>query len=146
MTNVLVSIDWDCLVRFNGKTLALPKHENIKLNSMIQTREKSNTYFWAELAFEWREGAMVFRVFIFTFFSLRVCVCLKPTVQKSTCMRATAVTVMIPCTKMKFSIKDFFSKFDRIYSLLPIWSHLLKKSLLENFIFCAVIIFSKVMF
>ena len=31
--------------------------------------------------------------------------------------------------KMEFSIKNFFSK----------WSHLLKKSLMENFIFCAVI-------
>ena len=40
---------------------------------------------------------------------------------------------------MKFFIKDFFSKFDQIRSFLQIWSHLLKKSLLENFIFCAVI-------
>ena len=40
--------------------------------------------------------------------------------------------------KMKFSIKDFFSKFDQIYSFLRIWSHLLKKSLMENLIFCAV--------
>ena len=39
---------------------------------------------------------------------------------------------------MKFSIKDFFSKCDQICSLLRIWSHLLKKSLMENFIFCAV--------
>ena len=37
--------------------------------------------------------------------------------------------------KMKFSIKDFFSKYDQIRSLLQIWSHLLKKSLMENFIF-----------
>ena len=40
--------------------------------------------------------------------------------------------------KMKFSIKDFFSKCDQIRSFLRIWSHLLKKSLMENFIFCAV--------
>ena len=40
--------------------------------------------------------------------------------------------------KMKFSIKDFFSKCDQIRSFLRIWSHLLKKSLKENFIFCAV--------
>ena len=39
--------------------------------------------------------------------------------------------------KMKFSIKDFFSKCDQIRSFLRIWSHLLKKSLIENF-FCAV--------
>ena len=39
---------------------------------------------------------------------------------------------------MKFSIKDFFSKCDQIRSFLRIWSHLLKKSLKENFIFDAV--------
>ena len=35
--------------------------------------------------------------------------------------------------KMKFSIKDFFSNRKR-----RIWSHLLKRSLMENFIFCAM--------
>ena len=40
--------------------------------------------------------------------------------------------------KMKFSRKDFFSKYDQIYSFLKIWSHLLKTSYMENFIFCAV--------
>ena len=39
---------------------------------------------------------------------------------------------------MKFYIKDFFSKCDQIRSFLRIWSHLLKKSLMENVIFCAV--------
>ena len=38
---------------------------------------------------------------------------------------------------MKFSIKDFFSKCDQIWRKLRIWSHLLKKFLMENFIFCA---------
>ena len=38
-----------------------------------------------------------------------------------------------------FSIKDFFSKFDQICRKLRIWSHLLKKSLMETLIFCAVI-------
>ena len=41
---------------------------------------------------------------------------------------------------MKFSIKDFLSKYDQIRSFLQIWSHLLKKSLMENLIFCAVLI------
>ena len=41
---------------------------------------------------------------------------------------------------MKFSIKDFFSKCDQIRSFLRIWSHLLKKSFMENFIFYAVFI------
>ena len=40
--------------------------------------------------------------------------------------------------KMKFSIKLFFSKCDEIRSFLRIWSHLLKKSLMENLIFCTV--------
>ena len=48
------------------------------------------------------------------------------------------------CTaqKMKFSIKDFLSKCDQIRRKLRIWSHLLKKSLIENFIFCAVLTLS----
>ena len=41
--------------------------------------------------------------------------------------------------KMKFSVKDFFSKCDQIRSFLRIWSHLLKKSFMENFIICAVL-------
>ena len=45
---------------------------------------------------------------------------------------------IIAAQKMKFSIKDFFSKCDQIRSFLRIWLHLLKKSLIENFIFCAV--------
>ena len=40
---------------------------------------------------------------------------------------------------MKVSIKDFLSKYDQIRSF-RIWSHLLKKSIMENFIFCAVYI------
>ena len=43
--------------------------------------------------------------------------------------------------KMKFSIKDFFSKCDQIRRKLYIWSRLLKKSLMENFIFCVVKVF-----
>ena len=35
--------------------------------------------------------------------------------------------------KVKFSIKYFFSKWDQIHSKLQIWSHLLKKYLMENF-------------
>ena len=49
-------------------------------------------------------------------------------------------SVQFTAQKMKFSIKDFFSKCDQIRRKLPIWSHLLKKSLMENFIFCAAIL------
>ena len=41
--------------------------------------------------------------------------------------------------KMKFSFKNFLSKCDQIRSLLRVCSHLLKKSLMENFILCAVL-------
>ena len=46
----------------------------------------------------------------------------------------------ITAQKMKFSIKDFFSKCkcDQIRRKLGIWSHLLRKSSMENFILCAV--------
>ena len=47
----------------------------------------------------------------------------------------------ITAQKMKFSIKDFFSKCDQICSFLRIWSSLLKKSLMVNFIFCAMYIY-----
>ena len=42
--------------------------------------------------------------------------------------------------KMMFSIKDFFSKRNQIRRKLRIWSHLLKKSLTENIIFCTVLL------
>ena len=49
--------------------------------------------------------------------------------------------VNIHCTKkMKFSIKEFVSKCNQICCFCRIRSHLLKKSLMENFIFSAVII------
>ena len=44
----------------------------------------------------------------------------------------------VTAQKMKFSIKELFSKCDQTRSFLGIWSHLLKKSLMENFIFCAM--------
>ena len=46
---------------------------------------------------------------------------------------------LIAAQKMKFSIKNFFSKRDQIRRKLRILSHLLKKSLMENFIFHAVV-------
>ena len=42
--------------------------------------------------------------------------------------------------KIKFYIQDFFSKCDQIPKKRRIWSHLLKKSLIENIVFCAVFI------
>ena len=48
--------------------------------------------------------------------------------------------VLFTAQNRNFFIKDFFNKYDQIRSFLRIWSHLLKKSLLENFIFCAVVL------
>ena len=49
-------------------------------------------------------------------------------------------TVNVPDTtqKLKFFIKDFSGKCDQMRRFLRIWSHLLEKSSMENFIFCAV--------
>ena len=41
--------------------------------------------------------------------------------------------------KMKFFLKDFFSKCDQVRSYLRICSQLLKKSLTENVLVCAVL-------
>ena len=49
-----------------------------------------------------------------------------------------AISIHFTTQKMKFSIQNFFSKCDQIRRKLRIWAHLLKKSLMENFIFCAV--------
>ena len=43
-------------------------------------------------------------------------------------------------TWSEYCNKDFFSQCDQIRRKLRIWSHLLKKSLMENFIFYAVYI------
>ena len=53
-------------------------------------------------------------------------------------IKRTGFTSKTTAQKMRFSIMDFFSKCDQISRKLWIWSHLLKKSLMENFIFCAV--------
>ena len=61
---------------------------------------------------------------------------------KSTnCLRFCSYPVfvsLLTAQKMQFSIKDFLSICDQIRRKLRFWSHLLKKSLTENFIFCAM--------
>ena len=46
--------------------------------------------------------------------------------------------VLRTAQKANYSIKDCFSKCDQIRRKLRIWSHLPTKSLMKNFIFCAV--------
>ena len=50
---------------------------------------------------------------------------------------------LITAQKLKFPIKDFFSKCDQIRSFLQIWSSLLKKSLMGNFSFCACSVYTQ---
>ena len=47
-------------------------------------------------------------------------------------------TSMSTTQKIKFPIEEVLSKCVQIRNFLRIWSHLLKKSLMENFIFCAM--------
>ena len=55
----------------------------------------------------------------------------------STLMSALSQVVKVTSTakRTKLSIKDIFSKCDQIHWLLRIWSHSLKKSLTENFLY-----------
>ena len=74
---------------------------------------------------------------------VKIKVCSKLKIKKSKWLQCRHSCVFIftlyniPHTaqKMKFSINDFFSKSDQICKKLRIWWHLLKKSLMENFIF-----------
>ena len=43
-----------------------------------------------------------------------------------------------PSSPTQIRVKDFFSKSEQISRKLRNWSHLLKKCLMENFIFCAL--------
>ena len=44
---------------------------------------------------------------------------------------------LVTAQEMKFFIEDIFSKCEQLRSFLRIWTHLLKKVFMENFIFCA---------
>ena len=59
-------------------------------------------------------------------------------------IKAFVVSTNYTAKKLKFSVKDFLSKCEQIRSFLGIWSHLLKKSFMESFIFfCSVLLFKK---
>ena len=55
--------------------------------------------------------------------------------RKTLCLRGF---IQVTAQKMKFSVKNFFSKCDQIRSFLQTGSYLLKKSSMENFLFCTV--------
>ena len=53
--------------------------------------------------------------------------------------KTLSIANQICCTKMKFSIKEFFSTCDQIRRKLRIRSHLLKKFFMKNLTFCPVV-------
>ena len=53
-------------------------------------------------------------------------------------MKYSGIMSSSTAQKMKVSFKGLFSKYDQIHRKLRIWSHLLKKYLKENLIFCVV--------
>ena len=61
------------------------------------------------------------------------------TIPYQTSMTEQCTIWLYTTQKIKFSIKGFFSECDQIRKKLWIWPRLLKKSLMENFIFCAVV-------
>ena len=64
--------------------------------------------------------------------------CQRSSPQQISDITSFQVPSQITAQKMKFAIKDFFSKCDQIRIFQRIWSHVQKKSLMEIFIFCAV--------
>ena len=77
---------------------------------------------------------------------LRIAAIVEIVHKKRTSFKTQASKKAATCTaqKMKYTIKDFSNKCDQIYRKLWIWPHLLKKSLIVNFIFCAVIVVKKI--
>ena len=65
---------------------------------------------------------------------------------EESCQELTTKTPEFTDQKMKFSIKDFFSKCYQMRNFLRIWSHLLKKSLIEILIFCELIMSTTMLF
>ena len=59
-------------------------------------------------------------------------------IQSSLGIQMLQTTLTITAQKVKFSIHSFSSNCDQIRRKLQLGSHLLEKSLMENFIFCAV--------
>ena len=54
-------------------------------------------------------------------------------------------SVMVTVQKMMFQLKIYSVNVTKIRSFLRIWSHLLKKSLMENFIFCTVGVLAEIL-
>ena len=111
---------------------------------MLRKNCSYSEYFWSVFSRIWREQE-IYRV------NLRIQsesrkIRIRKTPNTDTfykvlcsCIKSVSRNEMIPFLALFMQcIKDFFSKCEQICRKLRIWSHLLKKSLMENFIFCAV--------
>ena len=119
------------------------------------TRTMSLTSFWCLYCWLWKEFTHCSGVSIVDFgqvnadaFSPRVSTENKNAEGLVLVMLRRCSRWIFAAQKMKFFIKDFFSKCDQtavskcdqICSFLRIWSHFLTKSLMKNFIFYAVFV------
>ena len=86
----------------------------------------------------WREFFYASRILGRTVVHSKIKINNSNSVYKSSNLSVTCTKASSTVQKNKFSIKNFFSKCDQIRSKIWIWSHLLKKSFMENFIFWAV--------
>ena len=133
---------------FIYKCLKFLFHFDLILHSMEKfkwaTNDHENSFWWCAqcpsistkfcvLLFSKHFSALLFYQMWLTIFKEEKCL-----IQSQNITKWVSNDNIVHCTKnevMKFSIKDFFSKCDQIRSSLRIWSRLLKKSLMENFIF-----------
>ena len=91
------------------------------------------SYFWNSL-----QGTKVARYLLYYILKIEFLTVTLKNFQKRFQRYPKILRLLFPIStvqKMKFSIKDFFSKCDQIRRKLLIWSNLPKKSLTENFIF-----------
>ena len=77
---------------------------------------------------------------MFFIFSMAFMICIYSTSVISILSPTSNIYQQVHCTKIRFSIKDFFSKCERICRKLQICSHLFKTCLTEKFIQCRAVI------
>ena len=91
---------------------------------------------WCDLKASWKWSTK--RFFLFSTFITMLCfMCYTGYASKKVLKfdLIKFISAHFTAQKMKFLTKDFFSKCSQIRRKLWIWSHLLKKSSMENFIF-----------
>ena len=86
------------------------------------------------------KGRKIYNWIFITYFPLQYFIHVMVINQVKLGYTITLIKLLALQKKMRFYIKDFCSTCDQIRSLSRIWLHLLKISLMENFIFCIVLL------